>query len=36
MYRGLVADIVASIDGISVNALGPVRGLELEEGSEAA
>ena len=32
----LVSDIVGSIDGISGNALGPVRGLELEEGSEAA
>lgn len=32
----LVTDIVGSIDGISGNALGPIRGLELEEGSEAA
>ena len=34
--RFLVSDIVGSIDGISGNALGPVRGLVLEEGSEAA
>lgn len=32
----LMTDIVGSIDGISGNALGPVRGLQLEEGSEAA
>jgi hypothetical protein len=32
----LVSDIVGSIDGISGNALGPIRGLELEQGSEAA
>lgn len=32
----LVADIVGSIDGISGNALGPIRGMELEEASEAA
>lgn len=32
----LVTDIVGSIDGISGNALGPIRGLQLEEGSEAA
>ncbi len=32
----LMTDIVGSIDGISGNALGPIRGLELEEGSEAA
>ena len=32
----LMTDIVGSIDGISGNALGPERGLELEEGSEAA
>lgn len=32
----LVTDIVGSIDGISGNALGPIRGLELHEGSEAA
>lgn len=32
----LVADIVGSIDGISGNALGAVRGLQLEEESEAA
>lgn len=32
----LMTDVVGSIDGISGNALGPIRGLELEEGSEAA
>jgi len=32
----LMTDIVGSIDGISGNALGTIRGLELEEGSEAA
>ncbi len=32
----LMTDIVGSIDAISGNALGPIRGLELEEGSEAA
>lgn len=32
----LISDIVGSIDGISGNALGPVRGLELEQSSEAA
>ncbi len=32
----LMTDIVGSIDGISGNALGSIRGLELEEGSEAA
>jgi len=32
----LVTDIVGSIDGISGNALGPIRGLQLEEASEAA
>lgn len=32
----LVTDIVGSIDGISGNALGPIRGLQLEQGSEAA
>lgn len=32
----LMTDIVGSIDGISGNALRPIRGLELEEGSEAA
>lgn len=32
----LVADIIGSIDGISGNALGPIRGLELGEASEAA
>lgn len=32
----LVTDIVGSIDGISGNALGPIRGLELEQSSEAA
>src|SRR5690606_27678946 len=32
----LMIDIVGSIDGISGNALGPIRGLELEAGSEAA
>ena len=32
----LMTDIVGSIDGISGNALGPIRGLELEESSEAA
>lgn len=32
----LLIDIVGSIDGISGNALGPIRGLELEAGSEAA
>jgi hypothetical protein len=32
----LVCDIVGSIDGISGNALGPVRGIQLEEGIEAA
>jgi hypothetical protein len=31
----LVSDIVESIDGISRNSLGPIRGLELEQGSEA-
>lgn len=32
----LMIDIVGSIDGLSGNALGPVRGLELDESSEAA
>ena len=32
----LMTDIVGSIDAISGNALGPIRGLELEEGREAA
>lgn len=32
----LVTDIVGSIDGISGNALGTIRGLQLEEGCEAA
>ena len=32
----LMTDIVGSIDAISGNALRPIRGLELEEGSEAA
>ena len=32
----LMTDIVGSIDGISGNALGPIRGLELAESSEAA
>lgn len=32
----LMTDIVGSIDGISGNALGPIRGLQLGEGSEAA
>lgn len=32
----LMTDIVSSIDGISGNALGPIRGLELGENSEAA
>lgn len=32
----LMTDVVGSIDGISGNALGPIRGLELEESSEAA
>ena len=32
----LMTDVVGSIDGISGNALGPIRGLQLEEGSEAA
>lgn len=32
----LLTDIVGSIDGISGNALGPVKGLGLPEGSEAA
>lgn len=32
----LLIDIVGSIDGISGNALGPIRGLELEQSHEAA
>jgi len=32
----LVTDIVGSIDGISGNALGAIKGLELDESSEAA
>lgn len=32
----LMIDVIGSIDGLSGNALGPVRGLELGEGSEAA
>lgn len=32
----LMTDIVGSIDGISGNALGPILGLQLEEGTEAA
>lgn len=32
----LVSDIIGSIDGISGNALGPIRGLELDQSSEAA
>jgi hypothetical protein len=32
----LMTDIVGSIDGISGNALGPIRGLQLEQSTEAA
>jgi hypothetical protein len=32
----LMIDIIGSIDGLSGNALGQVRGLELDQGSEAA
>jgi len=32
----LMTDIVGSIDGISGNALGPIKGIEICQGNEAA